>query len=170
LHFLFDDDAPAEGFLQAASEMGSIPQRESNCGLRCCRELIDGLCDIGKERQRSTGNRLKLNGCSEFSSSSSGTLRRRRSLMLTESEEDHMRKSAYVIAALAAITVAAPSIASADTVVIKHRDNYWRGAHAEFREHRDFGWHRGWWHRDHDRDRDRVIIREHRSRFDRDRY
>ena len=88
--------------------------------------------------------------------------------MLTESEEDSMRKSGYVIAAIAAITVAAPSIASADTVVIKHRD-HWRGAHAEFREHRDYGWHRGWWHRDHDRDRyrDRVIIREHR---DRDRY
>jgi hypothetical protein len=89
--------------------------------------------------------------------------------MLTESEEDNMRKSAYAIAALAAIVVAAPSIASAETVVIKHRDN-WRGAHAEFREHRDYGWHRGWWHRDHDRDRDRVIIREHRDRFDRDRY
>jgi hypothetical protein len=82
-----------------------------------------------------------------------------------------MRKSAYAIAALAAIVVAAPSIASADTVVIKHRDN-WRGAHAEFREHRDYGWHRGWWHRDHDRDRDRdrVIIREHRDRYYRDRY
>ena len=51
-----------------------------------------------------------------------------------------MRKSAYAIAALAAIVVAAPSIASADSVVIKHRDN-WRGAHAEYREHRDYGWH-----------------------------
>ena len=77
-----------------------------------------------------------------------------------------MRKSAYAIAALAAIVVAAPSIASADTVVIKHRDN-WRGAHAEFREHRDYGWHKGWWHRNFDRDhgRDRVIIREHRDRY-----
>jgi hypothetical protein len=77
-----------------------------------------------------------------------------------------MTKSAYIIATLAAIAVAAPSIASADTVVIKHRDD-WRGARAEFREHRDHGWHYGWWHRDYDRDRGRVIIREHR---DRDRY
>ena len=81
-----------------------------------------------------------------------------------------MRKSGYVIAAIAAITVVAPSIASADTVVIKHRNHDWRGAHAEFREHRDYGLHRGFFHRDRDRDRDRVIIREHRGRFDRDRY
>ena len=73
-----------------------------------------------------------------------------------------MRKSAYVIAALAAIVVAAPSIASADTVVIKHRD-HWRGARAEYREHRDFGLHRGWLHRDHDRGG--VVIREHRDRY-----
>ncbi|HET7490930.1 MAG TPA: hypothetical protein VFK01_03550 [Bradyrhizobium sp.] len=73
-----------------------------------------------------------------------------------------MRKLGYVIAALAAITVAVPSIASAETVVIK-RDNGWH-----------HGWHHGW-HRDwrhaygFDRDRgfrhrDRVVIRE------RDRY
>jgi hypothetical protein len=72
-----------------------------------------------------------------------------------------MRKCGYLIATLAAIAVAAPSIASAETVVIKHRD-HWRGAHAEFREHRDFGWHRGWY-RDHDRDRGGVVIREHRD-------
>ena len=77
-----------------------------------------------------------------------------------------MRKSAYAIAALTAIVVAAPSIANADTVVIKHRD-HWRGAHAEFRDHRDYGWHKGWWHRNFDRDRDRggVVIREHRDRY-----
>jgi hypothetical protein len=85
--------------------------------------------------------------------------------MLTESEEDNMRKLAYVIAALATVAIAAPSIASADTVVIKHRDHHWLGARAEYREHRDYGSHRGWWHRDHNRDR--VIIRDHR---DRDRY
>jgi hypothetical protein len=74
-----------------------------------------------------------------------------------------MRKIGYVVAALGAIAVAAPSIASAETVVIK-RDGYhhrWEDARAEYREHRDYGWHRGWWHH-RDRDRDRVVIREHR--------
>ena len=77
-----------------------------------------------------------------------------------------MKKFGYVAAALAAIAVALPSIASAETVVIKHRGYHhdWDRARAEyrvrpeFREHRDYGWHRGW--RDHDRDR--VVIREHR--------
>ncbi|HVI63307.1 MAG TPA: hypothetical protein VM910_12090 [Bradyrhizobium sp.] len=72
-----------------------------------------------------------------------------------------MRKFGYVIAALGAIAVAAPSIASADTVVIKRGHNHWEGARAEFRDHRDYGWHRGWY-RDHDRDRGGVVIREHR--------
>ena len=71
-----------------------------------------------------------------------------------------MKKFGYVIAALGAIAVAAPTIASAETVVIKrggyHHD--WDRARAEYRMHRDYGWHRGW--RDHDRDR--VVIREHR--------
>jgi hypothetical protein len=75
-----------------------------------------------------------------------------------------MRKSTYVIAALAAIAVVAPSIASADTVAIKHRD-HWRNTHAEYREHRDHGWHKGWWHRGYDRDRGGVVIREHRDRY-----
>jgi hypothetical protein len=72
-----------------------------------------------------------------------------------------MRKFGYVVAAMAAIAVAVPSIASAETVVIK-RDGYhhrWEGARAEVREHRDNGWHQGWWHH---HDRDRVVIREHR--------
>ena len=85
-----------------------------------------------------------------------------------------MKKFGYVVAALGAIAVALPSIASAETVVIKHRGYHhdWDRSRAEyrvrpefrehrdfgFREHRDFGWHRGW--RDHDRDR--VVIREHR--------
>jgi hypothetical protein len=134
------------------------------CGLGELRPAFATTATNDDRRRAAIGT--KLNGCSEFSSISLGTLPRRRSFHVVESEEDSMRTSAYVIAALAAITVAAPSIASADTVVIKHRD-HWRGAHAEFRDHRDYGWHRGWWHRDHDRDRDRVIIREHRYR---DRY
>ena len=39
-------------------------------------------------------------------------------------EEDNMKKFGYVIAALGAIAIAAPSIASAETVVIKHGDHH----------------------------------------------
>ena len=69
-----------------------------------------------------------------------------------------MKKLGYVIAALGAIAIAAPSIASAETVVIKRGGDHHRfGAHAEFREHRDFGRHEGWRH--HDR---KVVIIKHR--------
>jgi hypothetical protein len=61
-----------------------------------------------------------------------------------------MNKLGYVIAALGAIAIAAPSIASAETIVIKHRDHD-RGARAEM--HRDHGWHH------HDR---RVMMIRHR--------
>ena len=54
-----------------------------------------------------------------------------------------MKKLGYVIAALGAIAVAAPSIASAETLVVGH------GARAEM--HRDHGWHRGYGMRHHDR-------------------
>ena len=71
-----------------------------------------------------------------------------------------MRKFGYVVAALGAIAVAVPSIASAETVVVKrggyHHD--WNRSHAEVRVHRDRGWHEGWRYHDHDR----VVIREHR--------
>jgi hypothetical protein len=56
-----------------------------------------------------------------------------------------MRKLGYVIAAISAIAIAVPSIANADTVVVKHRDHM----------HRD--WHHGWHH--HDKT---VIIKNHR--------
>jgi hypothetical protein len=69
-----------------------------------------------------------------------------------------MKKFGYVLAALGAIIVAAPSIASAETTIIK-RGGYHHGygARAEFREH-DRGWHRGW-HGHHDKV---VIIKKHR--------
>jgi hypothetical protein len=54
-------------------------------------------------------------------------------------EEDTMKKLAYVIAAICAMAVAAPSIASAETVVIK------RGHHHD--------WHHDWHHHD------RVVIK-----------
>ena len=74
-----------------------------------------------------------------------------------------MKKFGYVLAALGAIVIAAPSIASAETVVIKrggyhqgHHQGY--GARAEYRGHRDRGWHRG-----HGHGGDRVvIIKKHR--------
>ncbi len=70
-----------------------------------------------------------------------------------------MKKLGYVVAALGALAVAAPTLASAETVVIKrghHHGPY--EARAEFREHRDHGWHRGW----HNHDRTVVIKRSHR--------
>jgi hypothetical protein len=61
-----------------------------------------------------------------------------------------MKKFGFVIAALGAIVIAAPSIASAETVVIKRGGHhYGYGARAEM--HRDHGWHRGWRHGHGDR-------------------
>ena len=73
-----------------------------------------------------------------------------------------MKKFGYVIAALGAIAVAAPTVAGATTVVIKRGHHHdWDRARAEFRVHRDYGRHEGFF-RHHDRDR--VVIRE-RSRY-----
>ena len=72
-----------------------------------------------------------------------------------------MKKFGYIVAALGAIAVAVPSIASAETTIIKHRDGDRMGPRAEFREHRDHGWHRGWhegWRHHHDK----VVIIKHR--------
>jgi len=69
-----------------------------------------------------------------------------------------MKKFGYVAAALGAIAIALPSIASAETVVIKRGHHHdWDRSRAEYRVHRDYGWHRGWRH-----DHDRVVVREHR--------
>ena len=78
-----------------------------------------------------------------------------------------MKKLGYIIAALGAIVIAAPSIASAETVVIKrggyhgyhHGYHHGYGARAEFREHHDRGYHRGWHHGHRDKV---VIIKKHR--------
>lgn len=72
-----------------------------------------------------------------------------------------MKKLSYVLAALATIAVGAPTIASATEFGVHiggDRDYYrgYRGPRAEFYEH-DRGWHRGWYHHDHDR----VVIRHH---------
>lgn len=71
-----------------------------------------------------------------------------------------MKKFGYVLAALGAIVIAAPSIASAETIVIKRGGHGWHhgyGARAEM--HRDRGWHRGWERRHRDRV---VVIKRHR--------
>ena len=77
-----------------------------------------------------------------------------------------MRKLGYIVAALSAIAVVAPSIASAETVVIKRgHHHYWNDARAEMRMHRDYGWHRGWhrgWHEGWRHRGDRVVIHDHR--------
>jgi hypothetical protein len=79
-------------------------------------------------------------------------------LNVSLTEEDIMKKFGYVLAALGAIAIAAPSIAIAETVVV-NRGGYHHGygARAEFREHRDHGWHRGMGH--HDRV---TVIKRHR--------
>jgi hypothetical protein len=67
---------------------------------------------------------------------SAGTLRFTRGYFLVQTEEDSMKKFGYIIAALASIAIAAPSIANAETIVIRHG-----GMH--------HGWHHEGWHRDH---------------------
>ncbi len=66
-----------------------------------------------------------------------------------------MKKLAYVIAAVSAIAIAAPSIASAETVVIKHGGyHHDRSFHRDWHRgfHRD--WHHGWRHHDN-----KVVIK-----------
>jgi hypothetical protein len=89
-----------------------------------------------------------LNIHSEFSSAAPGTLPRVRCSIFVNTEEDIMKKFGYIVAAIVAVGIAAPSIASAETLVVNHD----RGARAEFREHRDHGW----------RHHDRVVIIKHR--------
>ena len=68
-----------------------------------------------------------------------------------------MKKFGYVLAALGAIVIAAPSVASAETVVIKrggyHGGHHGYGPRAEYRGHR--GWHEGRHHHD------RVVVIKH---------
>jgi hypothetical protein len=77
--------------------------------------------------------------------------------------ENDMKKVSYVLAALATIAVAAPTVASAEGFGFRfgsdrdyYRDEY-RGPRAEFYGH-DRGLHRGWYNHDGDRT---VIIRRH---------
>jgi hypothetical protein len=98
-----------------------------------------------------TNGAANLNGCSEFSSGSAGTFPWASKFNPHSTEEDNMKKLGYVIAALGTIAIAAPSIASAETLVVKHRDHDRMGARAEMP--RDHGW------RHH---HDKVVIIKHR--------
>jgi hypothetical protein len=73
-----------------------------------------------------------------------------------------MKKVSFILAALAAIAVAAPTVASAQDFSFRvGPDHYYRdrdyGPRAEFYGH-DRGWHRGWYHH---HDRDRFVVRRH---------
>jgi Ni/Co efflux regulator RcnB len=72
-----------------------------------------------------------------------------------------------VLAAVAAMAVAAPTIASATEFGVRiggdrdyYRDRDYGGPRAEFYGH-DRGFHHGWFHRDYDGDRTVVIQRHH---------
>jgi hypothetical protein len=69
-----------------------------------------------------------------------------------------MRRLSFVLAALATVAVAAPTIASAQEFRFRFGGDreYYRD-HSYDRDY-DRGWHRGWYN--HDRDRT-VIIRRH---------
>lgn len=73
-----------------------------------------------------------------------------------------MKKLGYVIAALGLIAIAAPSIASAETVLVRHGDGYHSGMRGEM--HRNHSWHRdhGWRHDRGWRHHDRTMVVRHR--------
>ena len=73
-----------------------------------------------------------------------------------------MKKFGFVLAALGAMAVAVPSIASAETVVIKRGGHHHGMYGARAQMHHDRGWHRGWGH--HHRDRV-VVIKKRYHRY-----
>lgn len=60
-----------------------------------------------------------------------------------------MKKLGMIIAAVGTLALVLPSIASAETVVVRHGDHH----------HWDHGWHHGWDHHHHDR----IVIKRHRD-------
>jgi hypothetical protein len=80
-----------------------------------------------------------------------------------------MKRLSCVLAALATLAVAAPTVASAEGFSVRvggdrdyYRDRDYRGPRAEFYEH-DRGLHRGWYNHDGDRT---VIIKRHHHYWD----
>jgi hypothetical protein len=73
-------------------------------------------------------------------------------------------KLRVALTAIVAAAIAIPTIASAETIVIKkHGDRDFRGARNEMNFHHDRGLHRGWFH-DRDRGHKTVIIKRHGDR------
>jgi hypothetical protein len=68
-----------------------------------------------------------------------------------------MKKFGLALAALGAVIIALPSIASAETVVIKRGAGHHHGYGARAEMHRGRGWHRG----HHDRNRVVIIKKRH---------
>jgi hypothetical protein len=79
-------------------------------------------------------------------------------------EEDTM-KLRFTLAAIVAAAIAVPTIASAETFVVKnHGDrDHFRGVRNEMRVDHDRGLHRGWFH-DRDHGNKTVIIKRHGDR------
>jgi hypothetical protein len=77
-----------------------------------------------------------------------------------------MQKLPYVLAALATLAVAAPTVASAEDFGVHFgvgRDHYYRDNGPRYYEH-DRGWHRGWY--GHNGDRTVIIKRHHYNDWD----
>ncbi len=74
-----------------------------------------------------------------------------------------MKKFGTIVAAAVAVGIALPSIASAETLVVRHGDRD-RMARAEYRDH-DHGWREHGW-----RHHDKVVIIRHGHHHDHDRY
>jgi hypothetical protein len=76
-----------------------------------------------------------------------------------------MKKLSYVLAALATVAVAVPTIASAGEFGFRvggDRDHYYDRDYGRGFYHHDRGWHRGW----NDRDGDRTVIIKRHGRSD----
>jgi hypothetical protein len=100
-----------------------------------------------------------LNACSEISSGSAGTFAPMLCFTSAQPRRTAMKKFGYIIAAVAAMAIAAPSIASAEKIVIKEGRGHHHGYGARAEMHRGYGWHR---HHD-----SKVVIVKHRHGGDR---
>ena len=122
-------------------------------------------------------HRPRMNTCSVNSASIDGTVAAFSRYTPARPMEVAMKKVSIVLAALATIAVALPSIASAQEIGVRigsdrvfhgergefREHGAYRGARAEYRLREDRGWHRGW---DRDRSSDRVvIIKKHRHHY-----
>jgi hypothetical protein len=73
-------------------------------------------------------------------------------------EESNMKKLGFAIAALSAIALAAPSVANAETVIVKRGHPHWHHSRADVVDHRG-------WHPHPHRDRTVIIKRGHGHRW-----